>query len=84
MVDQWNKSLTMKVLRVGAHILYKLTGNKRFLAGSVLKFMNMQVNILILFYDLSIDSLNRPERFVRSKLLLAISFAGHHEVKVGS
>ncbi|KAG8041727.1 hypothetical protein G9C98_007031 [Cotesia typhae] len=42
MVREWNSSLTMKSLRMGSHVLYTLSRNKRFLAGSVLKLMNTQ------------------------------------------
>lgn len=43
LVKQHNSSFTMKCLRAGAKILFTITRNKRFLAGSVLKFMNAQV-----------------------------------------
>ncbi|XP_063242555.1 putative glycerol kinase 5 isoform X2 [Bacillus rossius redtenbacheri] len=42
LVRQWNDSLTMKGLRAGSRFLYAVTGMKRFLAGSVLRFMNTQ------------------------------------------
>ncbi|XP_011881033.1 PREDICTED: putative glycerol kinase 5 [Vollenhovia emeryi] len=49
LVDEWNQSITMKGLRMGASILYTLTRNKRFLAGSVVKFMNMQVTLKLVW-----------------------------------
>ncbi|XP_015118060.1 putative glycerol kinase 5 [Diachasma alloeum] len=45
MVREWNSSLTMKSLRMGSRILYTVTRNKRFLAGSVLKLMNTQMTL---------------------------------------
>lgn len=45
LVEEWNRSIMIRSLRMGAGILYTLTRKKRFLAGSVLKFMNMQVEI---------------------------------------
>ncbi|XP_012232635.1 putative glycerol kinase 5 [Linepithema humile] len=49
LVDEWNQSVTMKGLRAGAHILYMFTRSKRFLAGSVLKFMNIQVTLKLVW-----------------------------------
>ncbi|XP_012528178.1 putative glycerol kinase 5 [Monomorium pharaonis] len=49
LVDEWNRSLTMKGLRIGASFLYTITRKKRFLAGSVLKFMNMQVTLKLVW-----------------------------------
>ncbi|KAH0539310.1 putative glycerol kinase 5 [Cotesia glomerata] len=49
MVREWNSSLTMKSLRMGAHILYTLSRNKRFLAGSVLKLMNTQTTLRLMW-----------------------------------
>ncbi|XP_043277872.1 putative glycerol kinase 5 [Venturia canescens] len=45
MVKEWNSSVTMKGLRMGAHLLYTITRSKRFLAGSVLKLMNTQMTL---------------------------------------
>lgn len=72
----------MKSMRIGAHLLHILTGSKRFLAGSVLKFMNMQVEILILLKLLATISLPIL-RNIRSSLGTSILFAGHPQVKVG-
>ncbi|XP_057324048.1 putative glycerol kinase 5 [Microplitis mediator] len=49
MVREWNSSLTMKSLRMGSHILYTLSRNKRFLAGSVLKLMNTQMTLRLMW-----------------------------------
>ncbi|XP_011648355.1 putative glycerol kinase 5 isoform X1 [Pogonomyrmex barbatus] len=49
LVKEWNQSLTMKGLRMGSRILYTFTRNKRFLAGSVLKFMNLQVTLKLVW-----------------------------------
>ncbi|CAG5099631.1 Similar to gk5: Putative glycerol kinase 5 (Danio rerio), partial [Cotesia congregata] len=49
MVREWNSSLTMKSLRMGSHILYTLSRNKRFLAGSVLKLMNTQTTLRLMW-----------------------------------
>ncbi|KAF2350124.1 Carbohydrate kinase FGGY N-terminal [Trinorchestia longiramus] len=43
LVNKWNKSFLMKCLRWGSSVLSFLTGNDRFLACSVLTFMNIQV-----------------------------------------
>ncbi|XP_020294848.1 putative glycerol kinase 5 [Pseudomyrmex gracilis] len=49
LADEWNQSLTMKGLRMASHILYMLTRNQRFLCGSVLKFMNMEVTMKLVW-----------------------------------
>ncbi|XP_011150642.1 putative glycerol kinase 5 isoform X2 [Harpegnathos saltator] len=49
LVDEWNRSLIIKGLRMGSHFLYMLTKNKRFLAGSVMKFMNVQVTMKLIW-----------------------------------
>lgn len=49
LVHQWNRSLTMMALRGGAKCLYTFTRSKRFLAGSVLQFMNAQVTLRLLW-----------------------------------
>ncbi|KAK2576501.1 hypothetical protein KPH14_005824 [Odynerus spinipes] len=49
MVQEWNRSITMKGIRTGAHIFYAFSRNKRFLAGSVLKFMNTQITLRLLW-----------------------------------
>ncbi|KAG7210298.1 hypothetical protein KM043_011840 [Ampulex compressa] len=49
MVKEWNKSITMKLFRSSARILYTLSRSKRFLAGSVFKFMNTQVSLRLLW-----------------------------------
>lgn len=49
MTKEWNDSMTMRGLRLGAHILYTLSRSKRFLAGSVFKFMNTQMTLKLLW-----------------------------------
>lgn len=49
MVKEWNSSLTLKALRTGANILYTFSRSKRFLAGSVLKLMNTQTTLRLLW-----------------------------------
>ncbi|XP_012258819.2 putative glycerol kinase 5 [Athalia rosae] len=49
MVKEWNSSLTMKGLRTSAHLLYMLSGSKRFLAGSVIKLMNTQTTLRLMW-----------------------------------
>ncbi|XP_032681954.1 putative glycerol kinase 5 isoform X2 [Odontomachus brunneus] len=49
LVDEWNHSMTMKVVRMGARLLYMFTRNKRFLAGSVLKFLNGMVTMKLIW-----------------------------------
>lgn len=45
LVNHWNSCLTMKTLRFGSSLLYLFLRSKRYLAASVLKFMNIQVNM---------------------------------------
>ncbi|KAK8380201.1 hypothetical protein O3P69_016676 [Scylla paramamosain] len=45
LVRHWNSCLTMKVVRFGSSLLYLFLRSKRYLAASVLKFMNIQVNM---------------------------------------
>ncbi|XP_039276096.1 putative glycerol kinase 5 [Nilaparvata lugens] len=49
LVQQWNKSMTMKALRMGSKCLHLITRNRRFLAGSVLQLMNAQVTLRLLW-----------------------------------
>ncbi|XP_034935430.1 putative glycerol kinase 5 isoform X2 [Chelonus insularis] len=49
LVKEWNSSLTMKSLRMGSHILYTFSRNKRFLAGSVFKLMNTQMTLRLMW-----------------------------------
>ncbi|XP_068975832.1 glycerol kinase 5 isoform X1 [Bombus flavifrons] len=48
-VKQWNSSLTLKGLRMGSYILYKIFGQKRFLLMSVFKFLNTQITLRLLW-----------------------------------
>lgn len=63
--------MTMRALRIGARFLYMLTRNKRFLAGSVLKFLNSMVGILVLpkITRRSVGRLPRSSTSVSSDLL---------------
>ncbi|XP_043671784.1 putative glycerol kinase 5 [Vespula pensylvanica] len=49
MVKEWNHSIMIRGLRIVAYILYILSKSKRFLAGSVLKFMNTQITLRLLW-----------------------------------
>lgn len=49
MVKEWNSSMTLKGLHLGSHILYAISRSKRFLAGSVFKFMNTQMSLRLLW-----------------------------------
>ncbi|XP_065360323.1 putative glycerol kinase 5 [Calliphora vicina] len=49
LVDKWNNSLTLKTINGLAYALYLLTRSNRFLAGSVLKMMNGQVTLRLLY-----------------------------------
>ncbi|XP_065092993.1 putative glycerol kinase 5 [Ochlerotatus camptorhynchus] len=45
LVQQWNNSFKLRVLKAGARFLHFFTRSKRFLAGSVIKMMNPQVTL---------------------------------------
>ncbi|XP_067003206.1 putative glycerol kinase 5 isoform X2 [Anabrus simplex] len=49
LVQEWNNSFTMKTLRGTARCLYTATRSKRFLAASVLKLMNSQVTVRLMW-----------------------------------
>lgn len=49
LVKEWNSAMSIRGLRLGAHILYTLSRSKRFLAGSVFKFMNTQITLRLLW-----------------------------------
>lgn len=49
LVDEWNKSLTLKTINTLSYVLYLITRSNRFLAGSVLKMMNGQVTLRLLY-----------------------------------
>ncbi|CAK1584494.1 unnamed protein product [Parnassius mnemosyne] len=42
LVTEWNYSYTWKAIKLGAYVLHMVTRNKRFRAGSVMKFTNNQ------------------------------------------
>ncbi|XP_069993335.1 glycerol kinase 5 isoform X3 [Penaeus vannamei] len=45
LVTRWNSSWKMKGIRFVGSILYKILRRKRYMAASVLRFMNIQVNM---------------------------------------
>ncbi|XP_061393080.1 putative glycerol kinase 5 [Musca vetustissima] len=49
LVDEFNHSVALKTLNSCAYALYLLTRSNRFLAGSVLKMMNGQVTLRLLY-----------------------------------
>lgn len=49
LVKKWNSSLYIKSLRTGCSVLHSVTRNARFLAGSVLKLMNTQITMRLLW-----------------------------------
>ncbi|KAG0707413.1 putative glycerol kinase 5 [Chionoecetes opilio] len=49
LVRRWNSCLTMKAIRFGGSLLYLFLRSKRYLAASVLKFMNPQVNLRLMW-----------------------------------
>ncbi|KAL1449341.1 hypothetical protein WDU94_000533 [Cyamophila willieti] len=50
LVEEYNnKSWSLWALNNASKLLYRITGQKRFLAGSVLKFMNAQVSLRLLW-----------------------------------
>ncbi|XP_014256421.1 putative glycerol kinase 5 [Cimex lectularius] len=58
MVKNLNSSYTMKCLRGVSKALYTLSRSKRFLAGSVLKLMNVQVTVRLLWVLKNIPGLS--------------------------
>lgn len=49
MVKEWNSSITLRGVRLGSRFLYAISKSKRFLAGSVFKFMNTQISLRLLW-----------------------------------
>ncbi|PNF42202.1 putative glycerol kinase 5 [Cryptotermes secundus] len=62
LVQQWNKSLTMKSIRMGALCLYTISRNKRYLAGSVLKLMNAQVTLRLVWVLKNVEALQKAAK----------------------
>lgn len=62
LVRQWNDSFTMKSLRMGARLLYTVSRSKRFLAGSVLKLMNTQVTLRLVWALQNVGALREASR----------------------
>ncbi|XP_024872657.1 putative glycerol kinase 5 isoform X2 [Temnothorax curvispinosus] len=89
LVEEWNRSITMKGLRMGASILYTFTRKKRFLAGSVLKFMNMQVTLKLVWALQNIPNLreaayNEEVAFGGVDCWLLYKLTGRHIMDVSS
>ncbi|XP_003426922.1 putative glycerol kinase 5 [Nasonia vitripennis] len=57
MVNSWNSSLTMRGLRLGSKLLYAVSRNKRYQAGSVLRLMNTQMTLRLLWALENVDGL---------------------------
>nr|CAD7194093.1 unnamed protein product [Timema douglasi] len=57
LVRYWNNSYKMMSLRTGARLLYTFTRSKRFLAGSVLRLMNTQVTMRLVWALQHVESL---------------------------
>ncbi|XP_011502590.1 PREDICTED: putative glycerol kinase 5 [Ceratosolen solmsi marchali] len=49
MVKEWNSSFAMHCLRLGSRLLYTIFRNKRYQAGSVLRLMNTQMTLRLLW-----------------------------------
>ncbi|XP_018403373.1 PREDICTED: putative glycerol kinase 5 [Cyphomyrmex costatus] len=89
LVKEWNQSITMKCLRIGSKILYIFTRRKRFLAGSVLKFMNQQVTLRLVWVLQNIPSLreavaNEEVAFGGVDCWLLYKLTGKHIMDVSS
>ncbi|XP_014604899.1 PREDICTED: putative glycerol kinase 5 isoform X1 [Polistes canadensis] len=89
LVKEWNCSLIIKGLRVGAYILYILTRSNRFLAGSVWKFMNTQITLRLLWVLQHVQGLreatmNDSVAFGDVNCWLLYKLTGKHIVDVSS
>lgn len=49
LVKQWNSSIRLRLLNSAAYVLYLITRSKRFLAGALLKLMNGQITLRLLW-----------------------------------
>lgn len=49
LVNKWNSSISLKLLRGSCHALYLVTRSSKLLAGSVLKLMNTQVTMRLVW-----------------------------------
>lgn len=49
LVNKWNSSISLKIMRATCNAFYLVTRNPRFLAGSVLKLMNTQVTMRLMW-----------------------------------
>ncbi|XP_021931415.1 putative glycerol kinase 5 isoform X2 [Zootermopsis nevadensis] len=59
LVRQWNDSLKMKGLRMGAFCCHAISRSNRFLAGSVLKLMNSQVTLRLVWVLENVEELQK-------------------------
>ncbi|KAG5326103.1 GLPK kinase, partial [Acromyrmex heyeri] len=89
LVKEWNQSIMMRGLRMGASILYTFTRRKRFLAGSVIKFMNMQVTLKLVWVLQNISDLreavqNEEVAFGGVDCWLLYKLTGKHIMDVSS
>ncbi|XP_033228077.1 putative glycerol kinase 5 isoform X2 [Belonocnema kinseyi] len=89
MVKEWNSSFTMKTLRAGSNALYAFFRSKRFLAGSVLKLMNTQTTLRLLWAVQNVPGLQ--EAAIRGKAVyggvdcwLLYKLTGKHVTDVSS
>ncbi|ESP00284.1 hypothetical protein LOTGIDRAFT_225946 [Lottia gigantea] len=58
-VKLWNNSYTMKALTSGSKFLHLITGKKRYLAASVLKFLTKQVTMRLIWVFQNIPELRK-------------------------
>ncbi|GAB0092823.1 Glycerol kinase [Sergentomyia squamirostris] len=59
LVKKWNDNILLKSFQGVAKFLYLITRNKRFLAGSVMKFMNSQVTVRLAWMIRNNDDLKK-------------------------
>ncbi|KYQ60711.1 Putative glycerol kinase 5 [Trachymyrmex zeteki] len=89
LVKEWNQSIMMRGLRMCAGILYTFTRRKRFLAGSMLKFMNTQVTLKLVWalqniLDLREAVSNEEVAFGSVDCWLLYKLTGKHIMDVSS
>ena len=49
-VDSWNNSFLLRALKSGSQLAYFFTRKKCYRGGSMLKFMNSQVIVVVFYY----------------------------------
>ncbi|XP_055682185.1 putative glycerol kinase 5 isoform X1 [Lutzomyia longipalpis] len=59
LVKKWNDNILLKSFQGVSKFLYMITRNKRFLAGSVMKFMNSQVTVRLAWMIRNNDDLRK-------------------------